>query len=71
MKKFYLLFLLIIIVAGFAFGDYEVAFNEKSFIFHSPTCEWARKCTLNCVYIPKSVAIKRGGRACKVCKGVQ
>ncbi len=46
-----------------------VAFNTKTLKFHCKTCEWATKCTVNCVDISRSEAIRRGGVACKVCKG--
>lgn len=46
-----------------------VAFNEKSLKYHCTTCEWARKCTANCVMVKKSEAIRRGGVPGKVCNG--
>lgn len=46
-----------------------VSFNTKSLKYHSPTCEWALKCTRNCVTVPQSEAIAAGGVPCKVCKG--
>ncbi len=46
-----------------------VAFNTKSLKYHCLSCEWAIKCTVNCVQIPKSEAIRRGGVPCKVCGG--
>jgi hypothetical protein len=46
-----------------------VYFNTKSFKYHSPDCQWAHRCTKNCISIPKSEAIQRGGVPCKVCGG--
>ena len=46
-----------------------VSFNTKSLKYHCRTCEWANKCTVNCVNIAISEAIRRGGIACKVCRG--
>ncbi len=43
--------------------DEIVAFNQKSGVYHNPSSEWAKRCTRNCIYIPKSQAIQRGGRA--------
>ncbi len=42
--------------------DEIVAFNQESGVFHKPNSYWARKCTRNCIYIPKSQAIQKGGR---------
>jgi len=46
-----------------------VKFNTHSLRYHKPSCEWAKKCTRNCIYIPLSEAKKRGGRPCPVCGG--
>lgn len=46
-----------------------VMFNQSSKKYHCPTCEWARKCTRNCVEVTRSEAQSLGGVACKVCKG--
>ena len=50
-------------------GDALVAFNTKSLKYHCLICEWAHKCTRNCVTITRTEAIKRHGIACKVCGG--
>jgi hypothetical protein len=42
--------------------DEIVAFNQESGILHNPNSYWGRKCTRNCIYIPKSQAIQIGGR---------
>lgn len=53
-----------------AVGDDEiVAFNTQSHKYHCLTCEWAVKCTRNCINIKTSEAIARGGVPCKVCGG--
>lgn len=49
--------------------DPIVSFNTKSLKYHCPKCEWAVKCTVNCVKIKRSEAVKRGGVPCKVCGG--
>lgn len=46
-----------------------VVFNTKTLKYHKPTCQWAQKCTKNCIKIEKKEAIKRGGQPCKVCGG--
>lgn len=46
-----------------------VMFNTQSYKYHNPSCPWAQRCTRNCILIPKSDAIHRGGVACKVCGG--
>lgn len=46
-----------------------VQFNAKTHKYHCPTCIWARRCTVNCVPLPKAEAIRRGGVPCKVCGG--
>ncbi len=48
---------------------YPVAFNKSSHIYHKHNCEWARKCTKNCINIDSLDAKRRGGRPCKVCGG--
>jgi hypothetical protein len=46
-----------------------VYFNTNSKKYHCMTCQWAKKCTANCIKISRDEAIKRGGQACKVCGG--
>jgi len=50
-------------------GKDVVVFNVQNKKMHKPGCEWADKCTKNCVYISKKEALKRGGIPCKVCGG--
>lgn len=50
-------------------GSTLVAFNTKSYKYHCPECEWAIKCTRNCVLVSRDVAEARGGIPCKVCQG--
>jgi hypothetical protein len=47
----------------------QVAFNTSTLRYHGLGCRWARKCTKNCVTIPLSEAVRRGGIPCKVCGG--
>ncbi len=64
-----------IIIALFVVGlvgganAYPVSYNKNSHIYHKHNCEWAKKCTKNCVHIDSREAIRRGGRPCKVCGG--
>lgn len=49
--------------------EQTVIFNTKTKKYHAPNCRWARRCTRNCISLPLSQAIKRGGVPCKVCGG--
>jgi len=49
--------------------NYTVMFNTNSFKFHKPSCQWAQRCTANCIPIKRSEAVSRGGVPCKVCGG--
>jgi hypothetical protein len=57
------------IAATSASDDETVSFNTNTLKYHCVTCQWAKKCTKNCIKIKKSEAKARGGVACKVCKG--
>lgn len=46
-----------------------VVYNTKTGKIHSPNCQYAAKCTVNCIKIDRQEAIRRGGVPCKVCKG--
>ena len=50
-------------------ADPVVAFNLKSHKFHLPSCIHAIRCTENCITVRRSEALRRGGKACKVCGG--
>ena len=68
-----LLFLLALFVAfslNSAGNSEIVAFNKNSLKYHCVKCEWALKCTQNCIKITREDAISRGGVACKICRGV-
>ncbi|SRR6266571_242270 len=52
-----------------AADDEMVAFNTKSHKYHCLSCQYAVKCTQNCIQIKLSEAIARGGVPCKVCGG--
>ena len=49
--------------------DQTVIMNTKTYIYHTPDCKWAKKCTKNCIKITKQKAQAQGARACKVCGG--
>jgi len=46
-----------------------VMYNTQTKKFHSLSCSWARRCTVNCIKIERALAIKKGGIPCKVCGG--
>lgn len=60
--------LVLLAVAGLAIAETHVYFNTQRSIYHSYSCKWAKRCTLNCVDMPLSEA-KQKGRPCKVCNG--
>ena len=47
----------------------EIIYNTKTGKIHVAGCQWAKKCTVNCVKLDRKEAIKRGGVPCKVCGG--
>lgn len=49
--------------------DKDVVFNEKTKKMHRPNCKAAKACTVNCVTIKRSEAIRRNGVACGSCGG--
>jgi hypothetical protein len=50
-------------------AEATVFFNTKSLIYHHDGCLAAKRCTVNCIWISRADAVKRGGRACKLCGG--
>ena len=50
-------------------AERTVIFNTKSRIYHHDGCNAARACTVNCVTVPRSEALQRGGRPCGRCGG--
>lgn len=68
MKKLFLVLLITLFTSSaLAANDYTVIMNTKTYIYHSPTCKWAKKCTKNCIRTTKQKAQTQGARACKVC----
>lgn len=53
-----------------ASGKDLVAFNTRTRKYHCPECEWAIKCTTNCILIDRHAAQARGGIPCKFCRGI-
>lgn len=49
--------------------DETVMFNTQSGKYHCPQCEWAVKCTKNCVPMSLRKVRELGGVPCKVCGG--
>lgn len=46
-----------------------VMFNVQNHKFHTRSCIWAKRCTVNCIPISRKEAHSRGGIPCKVCGG--
>lgn len=70
MKKTLCLLILLLLSAPVLASDNSiVVMNTKTYIYHSPDCKWAKKCTKNCIKTTKQKAQTQGARACKVCGG--
>ncbi len=67
-KKIISLLLVLILSAQLCLAE-MVVYNTKTHKYHKPYCQWAQKCTVNCIKIDKKEAIRRGGIPCKVCGG--
>ena len=67
-KVILLAILIIFITSPCALAEI-VMFNTQTLKFHSLSCRWALKCTVNCIKIDRKEAVKRGGIPCKVCGG--
>ena len=46
-----------------------VSFNTNSHKYHCPSCQWAIKCTQNCISVSIEKAKASGGIPCKVMRG--
>ena len=68
MKKFIALILCFTILLPSCFAE-TVVYNTKTHKYHKPGCQWAIKCTANCIKLEKKEAVNRGGIPCKVCGG--
>lgn len=69
MKKLLIFTLLLnLILSPMCFAEL-VMYNTQTGKFHSLSCRWAQKCTVNCIKIERQQAIKKGGVPCKVCGG--
>ncbi len=71
MKKLFILILILAfnVTTSMPVLAEMVMYNTKTGKYHSLTCKWAKKCTVNCIKIDKKEAKKRGGVPCKVCGG--
>jgi methylphosphotriester-DNA--protein-cysteine methyltransferase len=70
MKKLLLILMITFLTSSaLAADDQTVIMNTKTYIYHTPDCKWAKKCTKNCIKITKQKAQAQGARACKVCGG--
>lgn len=70
--------ILILVICGLSFvavsasttnENQNVAFNTKTYKVHKLNCEWAKRCTTNCIIIKRKDAYSKGGIPCKVCGG--
>ena len=53
-RTVYLLIFLLLSAPVWASDDAStVVMNTKTYIYHSPTCKWAKRCTKNCITPPK------------------
>lgn len=68
MKKIVLVMLCMFFVSVACYAG-MVVYNVKTQKYHSPNCESAMRCTVNCIKIDKKEAIRRGGVPCKKCGG--
>ena len=68
MKKLLLLLFLFFAVTPALATDTFVIFNQKTLIYHKPNCIAARRCTKNCIRMPKADAEEKG-RPCEICGG--
>jgi hypothetical protein len=50
-------------------AEETVVFNRKTHKYHCASCRAARICTTNCISVPKSEALERGGVRCHLCGG--
>lgn len=70
MKKLFLVLMIALFTSSaLAADNHSVIMNTKTYIYHCPTCKWAKKCTKNCIKTTKQKALTQGARACKVCSG--
>lgn len=57
MKKLLsLLIVLFLVSPALAADSQTVVMNIKTYIYHSPDCKWAKKCTKNCIKTTKQKA---------------
>ncbi len=64
-----LLIFLLLSAPVLASDSSTVVMNTKTYIYHHPTCKWAKRCTKNCIRTTKDKAKSQGARPCKVCGG--
>lgn len=70
MKKLLIILMITFLTSPVLAADNQtVIMNTKTYIYHSPDCKWAKKCTKNCIKTTKQKAQTQGARACKVCGG--
>lgn len=69
MKKILISILALIFISQTSVLAETVVFNQKTLKYHKPSCQWAHKCTVNCIKTDKKTAVKNGGKPCKVCGG--
>lgn len=68
MRKIAALIIIFFTFVSISFAE-TVVFNVKTHKMHKPSCTYAQKCTVNCIKLEKTAAIKRSGISCKKCGG--
>ena len=64
MKKTVCLLIFLLLSAPVLASDSSpVIMNVKTFIYHSPNCKWAKRCTKNCIKTTKDKAKSQGDLA--------
>jgi hypothetical protein len=67
-KKIFIAFIISVFISTYCYAE-KVLFNTKTHKYHIQSCNYAIKCTVNCIKIEKQEAKARGGIPCKVCGG--
>ena len=64
-----LLIFLLLSAPVLAADSSTVIMNTKTYFYHNPACQWAKRCTKNCIKTTKDKATSQGARPCKICGG--
>jgi len=69
MKRLLIILFLFAVITPALARDTMVVLNVKTLIYHKPDCAAAKRCTRNCIILPKNDVIKRGATPCGLCGG--